>query len=70
MKAPKKTCSACSNSYMEPDANYLICGHPDAGVVGKYIKSEPLDHCGFDKFQQHPLRNADGSLKSNLPNLP
>lgn len=58
----EKTCFACTHSYMEPDSP-LICGHPDAGTFGLAIRKHPLDHCGWKKFQQHPLRNADGSLK-------
>lgn len=50
---------------MEPDATTLICGHPDAGLFGLFIKREPLPHCaGFVKFKQHPRRNPDGTLKS------
>ena len=49
---------------MEPDSG-LICGHPDAGVFGLTIYSEPLAHCpDFSKFEQHPRRNADGTLKA------
>lgn len=59
-----KTCYACANSYMEPSGEAtLICGHKDAGVFGLYVRQEPLDHCGWKKFKQHPLRNRDGSLK-------
>lgn len=59
-----KNCRACKNSYMEPDSG-LICGHPDAGVFGLTIYSEPLAHCpDFSKFEQHPRRNADGTLKA------
>ena len=54
-------CHACAHSYMEPDSG-LICGHPDAGTFGKTIYKEPLDHCGWKKFEQHPGRNPDGSL--------
>ena len=60
-----KTCFACSYSYMEPDADYLICGHEDSGILRKYLRTEPLDHCGFKKFKQHPLRNENGSLKKD-----
>lgn len=57
------TCYACTHSYMEPDSG-LICGHKDAGWFGLTIYKEPLDHCpNFCKFEQHPLRNSDGSLK-------
>jgi len=63
-KRVEPNCHACANSGMEPDADYLICGHPDAGPVGKFIKKEPLDHCpNFSKFEQHPGRNPDGTLK-------
>lgn len=59
------TCYACSYSYMEPDADYLICGHPDSGSMGEYIKIQPLKHCEWKKFEQHSLRNKNGSLKTN-----
>lgn len=59
-----KTCKACSFCGSEPDEPFLICGHPDAGTFGSYLRKEPLDHCpDFSKFEQHPLRNEDGSLK-------
>lgn len=54
---------------MEPDDD-LTCGHPDAGVVGKYTRVAAGDggHCGpaRPKFEQHPLRNSDGSLKKTV----
>ena len=58
-----KTCYACSFSYMEPSDAILICGHIDSGTFGKYLRKEPLDHCKWEKFKQHPLRNENGSLK-------
>lgn len=58
-------CSACRYSYMEPDSG-LICGHPTSGVFGKTIRKEPLEHCGWDKFEQHPLRNPDGTLNRSI----
>ena len=71
---PEKNCWACAHSYMEPDSPALICGHKDSGDVGKYVtgiapngkERGPVAHCGPErkKFEQHPLRNADGSLKS------
>ncbi len=63
-----KNCFACRYSYMEPDSD-LICGHPDSGVFGKLVLSGPVEHCGpeYMKFEQHPLRNADGSLKNYTP---
>ena len=61
----KKNCRACAYSYMEPDSG-LICGHPDAGTFGLTIRAEPLPHCpSFAKFEQHPGRNADGTLKGS-----
>ena len=58
------SCHACAFSAMGPDDEYLVCGHPDAGSGGSYIRKEPLAHCpGYSKFEQHPLRNPDGSLK-------
>lgn len=59
----KKTCRACAYYGIEPDDD-PHCGHPDAGPYGTYVRREPLDHCpGFSKFEQHPGRNPDGSLK-------
>jgi len=56
-------CHACAHSGMGPEDLYLVCGHPDAGVMGTFIKKEPLDHCpNFSKFEQHPHRNPDGTL--------
>jgi hypothetical protein len=49
---------------MEPDDMNLICGHPDTGTFGKYIRIEPLPHCpDYSKFKQHPGRNQNGTLK-------
>lgn len=60
-KAAAKNCSACKHSYMEPDSD-LICGAVNS-PFGRTIRKE-LEHCdGGKKFEQHPLRNADGSLK-------
>lgn len=59
----KPNCLACSHCYLEPDAPYPICGHKESGSMGLYIKSEPLSHCGWQKFEKHPLRNSDGSPK-------
>lgn len=58
----RKTCNACAYSGMEPDDMTLTCYHPDAGMFGQHIWKEPLDHCGFQKFEQHPSRNTDGPL--------
>lgn len=59
-----KTCLACANCYM--DDGDFVCGHSDAGAVGKLIRvaAAASGHCGPDlpKFKQHPLRSADGSL--------
>lgn len=62
---PSPNCRACSYSYMEPDSE-LTCGHPDSGLFGLYVHRGPAPHCGPEhvKFEQHPRRNADGSLKS------
>jgi hypothetical protein len=54
---------------MEPGEARLICGHIDSGKFGKYLnglsKPEPMAHCGPErtKFEQHPMRNPNGSLK-------
>jgi len=59
----KSNCRACRFSYSEPDSG-IICGHPDAGWAGQTIYREPLSHCpDFVKFEQHELRNPDGTLK-------
>ena len=65
---PKKTCFACRYSGMEPSDLNLTCEHPDLtnGVhrFGLHIYKEPLEHCpDFSKFEQHPGRNPNGSLK-------
>lgn len=60
---PKMKCWACKHSYMEPDGPArLICG--EQGGFGKYINtSDELCGEGLPKFEQHPNRNEDGSLK-------
>jgi hypothetical protein len=66
MSEVKKNCHACKYSFMEPGDMNLTCGHPDAGPVGKYTRMAAAadGHCGpeLPKFEQHPLRGADGSL--------
>lgn len=60
------TCYACAYSYMEPDSPFLVCGHPDAGTMGEFVKREPLGHCpDFCKFKQHSGRRPDGSLRTD-----
>lgn len=62
--AKPRTCMACAHCGMAPDDPFPVCGHPDAGLMGLYIKSEPLSHCpDFSKFEQHPGRNPDGTFK-------
>jgi hypothetical protein len=62
--AQKPNCSACRWSGIEPADMDLTCGHPDAGFFGLHIRKEPLEHCpDFSKFEQHPGRNPDGTLK-------
>jgi hypothetical protein len=58
-------CCACKNSYMDPDSEYLVCGLKENGLFGTYVKdiNVPLDNCKGEKFEQHPLRNTNGSLK-------
>lgn len=60
-------CEACKFCGCEPDDDFY-CGHPDAGPMGLYLKhaAAPGGHCGpaHPKFQQHPGRNPDGSLKT------
>jgi hypothetical protein len=59
-------CSACAYSGIEPDDMNLHCGHPDAGTFGVSLRREPAEHCPDRvKFEQHPGRNPDGSLKSD-----
>lgn len=62
-------CGACAFSGMGPDDVFLTCGHPDAGTFGvSLFRSEPASHCvGRVKFEQHPGRNADGTLKGGMP---
>jgi len=56
-------CRACRFSFMEPDDN-LTCGHPESGTMGQYVHRGRVKHCKqADKFEQHPQRNPDGSLK-------
>jgi len=61
-----KNCRACRHSYMGPGDDEIVCGHPDAGMMGKYIRhaSATDGHCGplRPKFERHPLRHPDGSL--------
>ena len=53
---------------MEPSDWNFTCGHPDAGDLGVYIHIAVAEdgHCGpaLSKFEQHPLRKEDGTLKS------
>ena len=61
---PSTTCKACTYSGIEPNDMDLACGHPDAGTFGVSLRREPAAHCPDGiKFQQHPLRNPDGTLK-------
>lgn len=66
-----KTCLACAHCGTEPDDPRFICGHKDAGEFGLYLRGltvvQPAKHCGEErsKFEQHPLRNEDGSLKGS-----
>jgi hypothetical protein len=73
MTDPKPNCLACRYSYMEPDDD-LTCGHPDAGPMGQYtsVAAAQDGHCGADhpKFEQHPLRNPDGTLKKSFEIAP
>ncbi len=63
-ETPQPPCAACAFSGIEPQDMDLFCAHPDAGAFGVTLRKEPADHCpGKVKFQQHPGRNADGTLK-------
>lgn len=75
MKMKLTKCHACAYSGMEPDGPpELICGHDDAGGFGIFTRlaAGPGGHCGPDrpKFEQHPLRNSDGSLRNDEPARP
>lgn len=73
----EKNCHACAHSYMGPSDDELVCGHKDSGLLGVWarvasdgrLRSGQIDlkqaHCGPSrtKFEQHPLRNPNGSLK-------
>ena len=64
---PSTTCKACTYSGIEPNDMDLACGHPDAGTFGVSLRREPAAHCPDRvKFEQHPGRNPDGSLKSTV----
>lgn len=71
-----KPCAACRHSYMEPDGEpLLICGAE--GGFGKYLnpllpgngqlrgRGAETPICGptRPKFEQHPRRNPNGTLK-------
>lgn len=62
-----KRCEACSYCFIEPSDMNFTCGHPDAGPVGLYTHHAVKEggHCGpnLSKFEQHPLRNEDGTIK-------
>lgn len=64
----EKTCLACAFSYMETGDEELICGHPDEGIMGTHVSSAAGEggQCGplRPRFEQHPLRNSDGSFKN------
>ena len=62
---PKPNCKACRFSGMEPGDMNLVCYGVDRKEhpFGLYIRRE-LEHCdGGKKFEQHPMRTADGGLK-------
>lgn len=60
-------CQACAYCFLEPSDRNFTCGHRLAGAFGKhiYVATAPDGICGPDRklFEQHPLRNADGTLK-------
>jgi len=66
-KTTGKKCQACAHCFMEPSDMNFTCGHNDAGTFGVYVhRATAADgHCGpeLSKFEQHPLRNPDGTLK-------
>lgn len=63
--AAPTNCAACAYSGIEPNDMDLACGHPDAGTFGVTLHKEPAAHCpNRIKFEQHPGRNPDGSLKN------
>lgn len=65
----EKNCRACAYSGLDGPDGPFVCGHPDSGTYGTVIggyQLTPVEHCGPDhsKFEQHPKRHPDGSLKS------
>jgi hypothetical protein len=59
-----RDCRACRYSGIEPMDMDLTCGHPDAGAFGIHLFKQPADHCpDYSKFEQHPGRNPDGTIK-------
>lgn len=70
MEKTEKNCQACAHCFMEPDDMNFTCGHPDAGAFGIYVhRATSADgHCGPErpKFEQHPRRNTDGTIKGAL----
>lgn len=66
-----KDCRACAYCGIEPSDMNFVCGHPSAGLMGRYlhIVDNPRregNFCGPDAvaFKPHPLRHEDGSLKA------
>ena len=63
---PTNRCWACKHSYMEPSGDArLVCGETGDFGVWADIASSSDGHCGpkRPKFEQHPDRNPDGTLK-------
>lgn len=59
-------CRACTHSGMEPSGPaVLICFKFSS--IEQYLQLTPLPECGWASFEQHPLRNPDGSFKMKLP---
>lgn len=73
MSNKDKSCKACAYCYMEPSDMNFVCGHPDAGIVGKYtrVAASKDGHCTENKikFEQHPLRTEQGDLKSSVAHM-
>lgn len=63
-ESAKPNCRACASCYL--DEMDFVCGHPDAGVFGKFVRVAAGEggHCGplLPKFEQHPLRKPNGDL--------
>jgi hypothetical protein len=59
----KEKCMACKHCYLPPDAGTYVCGLK--GGFGKYYHRSLKEDCPDNvHFEQHPLRNEDGTFKA------